>query len=583
MLKRFLWFIIAIILFISGTITVYAQQVIFQDDFSNLLTKWQIVHGSGMEWSIDQQHARVTVASQNSIAEIIPRDVYWSSSTKNYSYEFEYTPLSGVDRNISFGYQNAFDWYEMHFINNQYNLVRVKNGLPTLNVFKTYTLENGRTYQMKVIFEDGHIQFFVDQQKIADEVDWSFNQNFGRISLKGTAGLAFPTVVQFGHVVVRPLPSTVEVDLNVPLFKQTDIPWKNDEYDHAASWSTTPTMSRWGCVVTSLSMILQYYGIHQMPGGQQITPGTVNNWLKSQEDGFIDGNLNWIAFTRLTFVLNQTFQTKKLEYIYAAPNVEVVKNEVRNQRPVMVEVPNHFVVADGIPLNDPSVLIRDPFNNYTKLSQYTQTPLSIRTFQPSNTDLSYLLFAHDAKLHIIVRNERKEIIPNVQSFAEKIQDPSNSSTETTPPLQITQVAKPAPGKYYIEITQAQTGPYRLRLYAYDKEANPTLVEQNGTAGPNPTTFLLTYSQTQPSTLLPIIDFAQFRKDLKTARQGAQITRESTYQQLDKMALYADQAAQADKKRYVPVLLKLFTQFAQDIQKQTKANLEQELHAIEALL
>src|SRR5258708_596360 len=233
---------------------VYAAPTQFQDDFSHGFDQWQIARGEMSLWSIAGEEAKATITTRSTLTEIVPKDEYWDPNWHTFSYQFEYTPLTGADRNISFGYQDSLNFYDLHFVDNFYELARVQNGIVTFDVFKNYTLKNGRSYRMRLMIDNSHIQFFIDGQKIIDEVDGTFNLNYGKISLKATAGSVAPTTVQFDNIFVRPIISG-DTQLDTPLFKQTDPRWKDEEYDQATTWSPdAPTIRRWGCALTSMAM-----------------------------------------------------------------------------------------------------------------------------------------------------------------------------------------------------------------------------------------------------------------------------------------------------------------------------------------
>jgi len=561
-MKFFIAVIIAIFCLAICTKSAHAETlsykdlgVVFSDDFSHSLDKWELARGDPNVWSKTNNLAVASIATSNTLSELVPRDQYWDSSIKNLAFDFDYTPILGTDRNIGFGYQDPQNWSEIHFTNREYNLVRVKDGGIVMNIFRPYDLLNGQEYHFKILLLEGHIQVWLNAEQIVNEVDPSFNHNYGKITLKATTGDSYPTKVGFTNVVVHAIAPVDGKRLNVPLFKQNDPLWKNVEYDQAHAWSDKPTIRRWGCALTSLAMMMKYYSLDKMPDGAATTPATLNEWLKSQHDGFFSGAVNWIAFTRLVRILHELLGTTKLEYARInGPNMSAVKSEITADRPVVLQLPGHFLVADGV-LPDNSILIKDPIYPFSKLSQHKEPVLSVRTFTPSHTDLSYILLVHQPNLLVKVKDTQGNILPTLQSFYDEVDDSEDSSGEKTPPLVEDQIAKPAEGKYIVEVSQDTLDAYSLQIVTYDKAANPTFFTETGEAGPQSQHMTLDYhyDQTSSVTNQNSMNFTQFRKDLQTAKTVGQILRMSTFLRLDRIVAFAEKATSEEQKRYVGLL------------------------------
>jgi hypothetical protein len=557
-MKNIVFFLFILLLcFLLMTKPTSAQSLIFEDDFSNGFEKWQIARGDMSMWSIDTAKAKATVVGGSTITELIPKDQYWGNNWKNYEYSFEYTPIAGVDRNLGFGFQDVNNWYEIHFVEKDFNLVRLKDGVVTLNLFKPYVLQNGKSYQMRIRFEDGHIMIFVDNQQIVDEVDWSFNDNYGRISLKAGTGASAPTIAQFDNVIVRSV-ETTPIDgkqLNVPLFKQTDPAWKDEDYDHARDWDpSTPSIRRWGCALTSAAMILRYHGITSNEDAQILNPSTLNTWLSNQPDGYISGGVNFVAITRFTRIMSEILGTPKLEYSRAAGDQEIAKSEIAADKPAMIEIPGHFLVGSGITGDGSTLYIKDPAYIYTKLNQHKEALVSVRKFQPSHTDLSYILVAHQPGIHVdIVDAGTQQPITNTEHFTEQIQEPVDRSGATSPLTSIDQIAKPTTGKFGLKIWQDKPGKFAVQVFAYDQAASPTLFTDSGFVGKEPRVLTLDYQKNQTSTIAHPMTFAIFRQDLKLLKDLGFITRTQAYQQLDSTAAYGAQVPVAQQSRYYQLL------------------------------
>ncbi len=187
------------------------------------------------------------------------------------------------------------------------------------------------------------------------------------------------------------------VGLSVPDIKQYSSPWNDDEYDTASAWSENPTIERWGCALTSSSMVLQYHG-------HSTNPDDLNNWLNSQPDGYIrNGLLNWLAVSRYTQI-NSSPSSPTLEFRKHPASLSTLSDEIDNSRPSIVKVPGHFAVVKGIENSD--YLVNDPISTNTLLSKVESDHgdfySSIYSYIPSTTDLSYILLVFDSDKGIAI-------------------------------------------------------------------------------------------------------------------------------------------------------------------------------------
>lgn len=506
--------VLLLVLFFSQVKQSWAGPIVFSDDFSHGLDKWEQTRGDNSIWSVVDGKAQAIITTYQTVSELIPKDEFWNQQWKNLEYSLEFTPLAGVDRNVSFGFQNLTNWYDIHFVDTFGELARVVNGHLAFSEFFSFVMQNGHTYQVRVRFKDGEIKIFVDDTQILDTYDWSAANHFGKIALRAGTGAVFPTQILFDNVVVRLLDET-DLRLHVPSFKQHDPQWKLAIYDSAQSWSGQPTIERWGCALTSAVMILRYHGITQLPNGQDLQPLYLNQWLNNQVDGYLgQGNLNWLAISRLTRLMSSQLQTPKLEYRrHEGADLTTAKQEIENEKPVIIQIPGHFLVADGITAEGTDLLIQDPAYTYTRLSQHQTSPISTRTFEPSQTDLSYILITHQPGLKIELLSETGQPIPNVEYFTENVLGHPQPNSVEAQALSYVQLAKPAPGNYRLRVSQPQLAEYSLQVLAYDQEGNPTQLESTGIVGPQPTELKLTFHKTKPSQLTRVSTLKNFRKHL----------------------------------------------------------------------
>jgi hypothetical protein len=259
--------------------------------------------------------------------------------------------------------------------------------------------------------------------------------------------------------------------LPVELIKQTSSPWGDLIYDSAQQWSGQPTISRWGCALTSLTMVMRSYGLVTMPDGSSVTPAAVNAWLLSEPDGYIgQGLLNWWAGTRLIAQISEQYSTAaqllpKLEFSYQAIDWQTrLRQELDQQHPAIVQLPGHFVVVHGFSSANNDFLIHDPFYDFTQLGQHPPA-LSLRLFTPSQTDLSAIVIAHRPNVTIALTNQANQ--PVGQTWTEWLE--SDPEEERITAWQFTVINQPADGTYHLLLEGAQADG-DVQILAYNQSA-----------------------------------------------------------------------------------------------------------------
>lgn len=564
--------------------TIDTNLIYFFDNFLDGFSKWIPTRDDAHYWSTTDGQAQAKVDKRMTVTEMVPSDEYWDNSWQNYTYEFDFMPITGVDRNISFGFEDLNNWYEIHFQEKVLNLIRLKDGQVVLRLQKNFTLLNGQKYHFKIVFNQGQIAIWIDDMLVYEIDDWTYNGNTGKIGIKAGTGAAYPTIVQFDNILVTPIediPQSSEKILDVPLFKQSNLDWAEDIYDSASSWSKKPTIKRWGCALTSLAMILRYYQIDQLPNGEQLNPASLNKWLRNQPDGYVgQGNLNWLAATRLTRLVSETLGTPKLEYArIESPTIEDVINEIGQDRPVILNIEGHFLVGKGYPQDKSDLLINDPAYKYNLFSQHQTELLSTRNFYPSHTDLSYILLVFPSYLKVNLKHVDGSSIEKLQTFTEVVKDPFDETNQTTPNYTKIELAKPETGNFTIEVSQDNFQKFDIEIYTYDQEANPTLLHQSGLAGSQPITFSLSYQKTGISSITRAIDFKRFRQALLEMKNLHQLQKTYAYLQIDQVAEYGQLAPHFAQGRYIPYLQELLDNFKSKMTENCYQYLVQELAAI----
>ncbi|MDQ3009024.1 MAG: C39 family peptidase, partial [bacterium] len=480
---------------------------------------------------------------------------YWNSLWHDLLYEVEMTPLQGVDRNISFGFRTLTNWYEAHFLDEFFNLVRVKDGTVPLNTFTPFAMQNGLTYKIAIKIYQGNISIYVNNALITTKADWSYQDGAGKIGIKLGTGSVFPGKIAFDNVKVTLL--NQDILLPVSLVKQDDTLWRDAIYDHATTWSTTPTIGRWGCALTAAVMILQYHKIDVLPNGYPLTPESLNTWLTQQPDGYIgEGLVNWLAITRLTQKVSQQRSTPKLEFRrFQGSSPDKAIEEIDDSKPVILQIPGHFIVGHGY-TESKQLLIADPLFSFTKLEQHNKPLLSTSTFQPSQTDLSYLLITHSPSVSLQLLNEAQEVDTRWQQFDDYLATPAlgEHSAATTQTISQKLLAKPTAGKYDISISQPQLSTFESSIYSYDEKGTVTTQRIKGTVGASPLTYTFRYQPGEKVTVLQKnITLEHFMEDVELVRKQQGFKKDATYYVLKHIIASARKKSRATQHFAVKIL------------------------------
>lgn len=323
-----------------------------------------------------------------------------------------------------------------------------------------------------------------------------------------------------------------EVDKNgAPFFAQNDPRWGNQEYARSnelpagRDWCGT-TIEQCGCAMTSVSVMLALYGLLDMPDGQPLSPKTLNDWFNGNarktdrgwvSRGYIYGDVIWSAANELSgeiAKINPNARTVRFAST-GSGSEEDIKSELKAGRPVILEVPGHWIAAVG--LDGDQILINDPFYRDRKtLDVYAGKVRSSVHFEPS-TDLSAVVITApaDVKFKITDKNGRvvatgtgTELsasnainqIPGASVSTKKAwRDPT--CIEKAPPADAGTNQITLPGSkddYKVEIIGTGDQPAAVDIHTYAKDGKSTISTIEGQEG---TTADLSYD---PSADKPVV-------------------------------------------------------------------------------
>ena len=235
-----------------------------------------------------------------------------------------------------------------------------------------------------------------------------------------------------------------------PHFAQNSELWGNQEYDHGGSQDVGcgQTIAQCGCAMTSVATVMHLLEVVTTPGGDALNPATMNEWFNRDAQltaegwvsgGYFFGNVVWTAINGWTPTAVEEDEEEEAgsgdseradpsrlsgetdeggEAAAEAPppqgvrfkgwgtgSEEEIRRELEAGRPVVLEVPGHYIAA--VALQEPDIIvINDPaFRERTTLDAYAGRVLSSRLFEPSD-DFRSIMVSVPANLRIEVTDEQ---------------------------------------------------------------------------------------------------------------------------------------------------------------------------------
>jgi len=403
---------------------------------------------------------------------------------------YVYTGISDANKcaSINFNWSNGGNWTAIMFkslpgIGGKWSSFNVHGGDGKWFIYSnsgqsqsegTISIDYSATHTLKACVSGNTIKGYLDGNLIATAVDNESSGYFGFASQIGTKSL--------DNFRIEDNTLSDNINLNVPLLKQTSQPWKNHVYNSANLWNPSdPTINSFGCAMTSAAMVFKFHGINKLPNNKDLDPGTLNTWLKQQKDGYIGNGLtNWLALSRLSRQAKNinNLSYNALEYKRFSGNAQDKLNEILSaNHPGILEVPGHFIVGKGT--NDGIFTISDPYYSRNDLSSYGNTFKNLGVFTKSNTDLSYIMLTVGLNTDIEVFDSNNN--PVGELFIEEgVSNPTDNS-QTTGELRIVHIPKPASGNY--KIILGNSGEFQLKTYIYDKSGEVFIKTDKGTIVP----------------------------------------------------------------------------------------------------
>jgi hypothetical protein len=476
------------------------EKTLFQDSFSDL-THWeQVFNEQGaqpgvpcrgasspkMAWQAVNGRAMLHIDHSSPCKVVIQPQGIDLSHENVVGIEFDtWFDQVDVDRNWVIHWQDKNNYLGFHLFNNVIYPEKYVDGraYSLSPEYIRFTFLPHTRYQIKLKhdFLAQTISLIINNTVLQTFQENSDSpRNTGLPGLAGSVGAArnfsyseYDSVRIFSET--AELPST----LDVPLIKQTDPRWSDLEYDRASIWSPQDTsIGRWGCALTSAVMVFRFFGLHNFPDGSSLSPASLNTWLMSQPDGFIeDGLLNWRVLSRLSHNIAETWETPTLEMNYLSKGSlwkEQLWQLLSENIPPILALPGHFVVAHGFQ-DDATLLVRDP--GFSVSSRSIDEMISARVFTPSHTDLSALTLFVPSQVQV----------DNVEGWTRILE----STLDGQHLFQVFDLAKPTDNAYEIMVSNPDVSRHTFKLLAYDQSGNVQMRTETLPAQTNSLSFILT--------------------------------------------------------------------------------------------
>lgn len=581
--------LVALLIFLHSTDIIKANQVIYQQDFSNSteIENWDTIYNYGnnrwgvcldtaqpANWQIKDEWMGIILDGTSCTTIISPAKQVILSQYSSYTFEVDvrFDESVDMDRNILFAWSDENNWYDLKFYGSGVHLEKFVNG--TMHALKnsqnTFPFVKNQIYHIKIFYsaQTRTIQVSINEQTVIETADLApyitTPITFGlKTALGGGRSVAF-----FDNLLITTndlsngtsTEDETKKSISVPLVKQTNLQWAETEYDHATEWSENKTtIKRWGCALTSMVMILKYYGIDVLPNGQVINPLSLNNWLNNQPDGYIgNGLFNWLAITRLTKQISDILGTPKLEFSrQIGESLEPTIDQINLLQPTILNIIGHFLVGNGYYKNKQDLIISDPAYSYQNLNEHQSELLSTLIFTPSHTDLSYIQIVTDENTELTIENSQGKLLPT-SSYFESLgsYDELNEEEKEVNQQKVYLLAKPNSDSYRLTFTHTAQSPIHFSLYTYDQSGNVSIVHHQSTLVSNQERYQFDYHKEENNSSQNI-EIKKIVSWEAISQEVTSLSEEYIINYTNKIVNWAKQETTDNQKRYANLLINFF--------------------------
>ncbi len=328
-----------------------------------------------------------------------------------------------------------------------------------------------------------------------------------------------PTLTSTATATLAPLPGTTP-QVTEPttaaraklLFAQNDPKWGAEEYDHGREQDVGcgKTLAECGCAMTSVATVLSLFNIVTTPGGNELSPSSMNAWFNQGakltnagwvSQGYVYGNVVWTAANNFKGPQTDASQPPLAVRFagWGTGSEAEVRRELSAGRPVVLEVPGHYIAAVG--LQGDQILINDPYYaNRTTLSSYAGRVKSSRLYEPSQDRRAIMVTVPggqrvqvtDARGNVVgtlnsgdpadvVNGAKKDLPGSSYRFEEQWRDPTCTERPPEDGAGVNMVYIPLPenGTYRVRVLNPDGNSTAVAVHMYDANGEVTMQTHEG--------------------------------------------------------------------------------------------------------
>lgn len=311
-----------------------------------------------------------------------------------------------------------------------------------------------------------------------------------------------------------PVPATGgESTGSLALFAQNDPTWGAQEYDHGRQQDVGcgTTIAECGCAMTSVATVLSLFQVLSTPDGNGLSPSTLNAWFNGgakltnagwASQGYIYGNVVWSAVNNFKSTAAEqpggTPTTVRFAGWGNGSEAEI-RAELSRGRPVVLEVPGHYIAAVGLQGND--IIINDPYyKDRTTLASYAGRVKSSRKYEPSS-DLRAIMLSVPGGTRVQITDMQGRVVGTLATgapseaaagakrdipgssyqFEEQWRDPTCTERPPRDGAGVNTIFIPFPesGRYQVRAVNQEGNQTSVAVYTYDVNGSATMNTHEG--------------------------------------------------------------------------------------------------------
>ena len=292
------------------------------------------------------------------------------------------------------------------------------------------------------------------------------------------------------------------------LFAQNDAQWGRAEYARAGDpkygpdWCGT-TLAQCGCAMTSVTNVMALFNLLVLPNDKPTNPQNINEWfnLDAKETtrgwvsrGYVFGDVIWTSVNQLSAeMVAKNPGSGRIRFSrFGSGSEEEVRAELEALRPVILEVPGHYIIAYGFAQGKGSqILVKDPYYPEKKFYDVFKGKVKSSVLFESNDDVSAVVFTIPSRQRIRITDSKGNVVGTLApganpadaikkgqlgipgasiAYRDNWRDPTcveSAPAANTGTIQII-IPGALPNDYKVEVIDTQGEGTSLAIHSYDK-------------------------------------------------------------------------------------------------------------------